>query len=319
MSAELAIITVTRDSAHVLPRFLESTRRVAPRAPLIVVDNGSTDDTLALVRRIRPDALMLPQKRNLGFGRSCNEGARRADSRGLLFANPDVALTAVPAHAPGPGAGLIGPCRLAATCSPRAESGSCYMETSVLEDWVSAVLLRFVPPQVARSLRRRPRRPDWLSGALLLTRSDEFQRLGGFDPRFFLYYEDRDLAARYRRAGLPIRLSTELVGSHAAHSSTPDAGDWWRGAWALVSWFEYVAVWSGQGSAQLACAATRDAFAAALRMGRRWRGAPRVQRKLAEIDYIDDFLATLDTRLPDGDDTYYPCALAALEQTGWLR
>src|SRR4029077_21272933 len=76
--------------------------------------------------------------------------------------------------------------------------------------WRVELLSHVLGPLRPRELPALPRpvvRRDhwWPAGALVCVERQEFLRLGGFDPRFFLYYEDMDLARRYRSAGLPIR------------------------------------------------------------------------------------------------------------------
>ena len=84
----LAVI-VAHNSAPDLPACLSSLR--APEVSAVVVDNGSTDDSAAVVRAAHPWAGMLRQE-NLGFAHACNRGARHAPSDHLLFLNPDAEL-----------------------------------------------------------------------------------------------------------------------------------------------------------------------------------------------------------------------------------
>jgi N-acetylglucosaminyl-diphospho-decaprenol L-rhamnosyltransferase len=65
--------------------------------------------------------------------------------------------------------------------------------------------------QVADTLR-----PDWVAGMFMLFRSGVFERVGGFDERYFLYYEDVDLCARLGRLGLTPALSTRVFAIHDA-------------------------------------------------------------------------------------------------------
>lgn len=61
-----------------------------------------------------------------------------------------------------------------------------------------------------------PFHPDWVAGMFMLLRADAFRRVGGFDERYFLYYEDVDLCARLRRAGYDIRVEPAVRVVHDA-------------------------------------------------------------------------------------------------------
>ena len=88
---------------------------------------------------------------------------------------------------------------------------------------------------------------------MLLAARDEFLGLGGFDPRFFLYYEDRDLSHRYRNAGLPIATTDALRGTHLGTGSSADDGlRVTPMAWSLLGWIQYVAIHDGDRQARRA-------------------------------------------------------------------
>jgi N-acetylglucosaminyl-diphospho-decaprenol L-rhamnosyltransferase len=64
---------------------------------------------------------------------------------------------------------------------------------------------------LTRTLRTRDRQPDWLSGACLAFRIDSWRAVGGFDPDYFMYWEDIDLSVRWRASGRPLRVVVETV------------------------------------------------------------------------------------------------------------
>jgi N-acetylglucosaminyl-diphospho-decaprenol L-rhamnosyltransferase len=57
---------------------------------------------------------------------------------------------------------------------------------------------------------------DWVAGMFMLFRSEAFRRVGGFDERYFLYYEDADICRRLRRIGHDVKLETGARATHAA-------------------------------------------------------------------------------------------------------
>jgi GT2 family glycosyltransferase len=316
----LSIITVAYQSAEKLPDFLASARSAAADAETIVVDNASTDDTVSVARRRGADQVVVSPT-NLGFGRACNLGAERASGDWLLFANPDLAIecvptTTLPAAATseryGIRAGLISEQGSSHRSSLRAEQ-------TVAEDAIAQLLHRLVPRALSGLIPKRRWPPRWASGALFLCRRSEFAAVGGFDPRFFLYFEDRDLAARYRSAGYPILLESHLRGSHGHGQSSQGIDSWIRESWSLVSWIEYRGVWHGTKEARRAAGLTLSTLSCIRLLGERIPG-DRTDRKAAEATHITALLRDVERRLPDAADAadaggaagFYPFARAAL-------
>ena len=62
--------------------------------------------------------------------------------------------------------------------------------------------------------------PDWVGGMFMLFRRETFEQLGGFDPRYFLYYEDVDLCARLRLRGYEVALCPDAKVVHHAQRSS---------------------------------------------------------------------------------------------------
>jgi N-acetylglucosaminyl-diphospho-decaprenol L-rhamnosyltransferase len=308
--SQLSIITVAYQSAEKLPGFLASARSAAPCAESIVVDNASTDETVAVARRHDADRV-ISSSANLGFGRACNLGAGSARGDWLLFANPDLAIESVP---PLP---LLGerPFGIAGGWLSEKGHASCpslRAEPTFAEEAATQLFYRLIPRGHDRLAPRRRRPSRWASGALLLCRRDEFLGLGGFDPRFFLYFEDRDLARRYRRAGHPLRLEERLRGHHGHGASSPGVRSWVREAWSLVSWIEYRGVWRGPAAARHAARLTLSGLSSIRVLGERIPG-DRTTRKAEEVAQILAFLQDLDRQLA-GSENFHPFARAALRE-----
>jgi GT2 family glycosyltransferase len=313
---DLSVVVVTHQSSEHVVDFLDAARSVAPGAEIVVVDNASSDGTPDLVAQTDPAVELIRLDRNPGFGRSCNTGARSAQGAWLLFANPDVRIRAMSlpdgtSEMPfGLGGGkLVG---LAGNHSPPTVRA----ETTLLEDWLRAVLGRFVPSHLYTRLPIREYPPAWVCGGLFLTRRDEYLSLGGFDSRYFLYFEDRDLGARYRAAGLPVRELAGIEGVHLHGASSSGAIGPHREAWAFASWLEFLGIWRGQSAADHAAHSAIAALRAIASVGSLGMGWVRVRRKAAQVDEIIHFLATLERQLPPEDKGYYPHAIRALHKVG---
>jgi N-acetylglucosaminyl-diphospho-decaprenol L-rhamnosyltransferase len=307
---DLSIVTVGYQSAAKLPAFLQSAADAAPGAEYIIVDNASTDDTEAVARQNGAHQVV-HSDRNIGFGRACNLGAESASGQWLLFANPDITLESVPAldrpagERYGLGAGLI------------SEHGSDYKsalraETRVAEDAFAQLWTRFFPRALSSHFPKRRRPARWASAAVLLCRRSEFLSIGGFDRRYFLYFEDRDLGRQYRESMYPLRMEPGLRARHGHGDSSPSVASWVRESWSLVSWIEYRGIWQGQGKAD---ATAKMALSTLQRLQRIGDQLPlgRVRRKNQSVENILGRLRTFDGQLGNDLD-FYPHARAALER-----
>lgn len=315
--SSISVVLVTYNSAHCVDRCLESVERLLDRAEVVVVDNGSVDGSADVVRRVAPRAVVVEMGRNLGFGRACTVAAERAAGDVLLFVNPDVVLTLVDSAAldadlvPEP-LGLVVPLLAGSTGAVPRHPIFRY------RPWPLWLLSEAWEPLRPRELQRPARLATseadaWAAGTLFLVRRDEFVAAGCFDPRFFLYAEDVDLSRRYRRLGLPIRLTTALVGEHAGAASSaeedPDAARVAPIAWSILGALEYVSIWHGP---RLAARAARlvvfslQLQTLALRAIRR---VPRATRKRRQVAAISAFLA----KHAESDSDYCPGAAAALQ------
>ncbi|MGH1573674.1 glycosyltransferase family 2 protein [Methylobacterium sp. P31] len=201
--------------------------RDAAAVQVTVVDNasvdGSADNLPALPRPLR----LIRNDANLGFGRACNQGAAAGDAPAILFLNPDtqvepdaldVARTALMAD---PRTGIVGarlvdPDGRTARCCARTPSGLGLLGRALALDRLGLVRPHFI---LAWD-HAEDRAVDQVMGAFLMVRRDLFRVLGGFDPRFFVYWEDVDLCARARGAGFAVRHVAGAVARHIGQGTT---------------------------------------------------------------------------------------------------
>lgn len=229
MTLPITAIVVSHNSVAALPTCLDALReRLAPDQ-LLVVDNASTDASVAVASEHSADVMV--SRVNGGFGAGCNLGARSARNDLLLFVNPDVCITAVDAVkllelADRRPLGLVAPRVLLTQDADHVESTlrrSLPWPCVVAREAVGPVL----PREASRWLRRyldSPGRRSWLSGALILCARAEFLDIGGFDERLFLYYEDQELSRRYERHGLPLEITDAVAGRHIGGGSSGSIG-----------------------------------------------------------------------------------------------
>lgn len=213
---------VTFNNAGVIGRCLDSL--AASLEPdqvvdLLVVDNGSTDETLAIVRAFAdraPEALRVSVKQapeNLGFGRGHNLAIHQATADHHVICNPDIIFRGNPLKSLGeyldanPDIGILSPMVLNEDLTPQHLNKR-------LPTVLDLFLRRFLPAPFRPLFRRRLDHYEmrdvpydhisdvpFVSGAFLFCRSEALRRVGGFDPAYFLYFEDVDLSRSVQKAG----------------------------------------------------------------------------------------------------------------------
>ena len=224
---DLSILIVTYNSRPLLDALLDGLARQIDglNAEVVLVDNASHDGTADAVAERHPGVRLVRSSQNLGFAAGNNLAARHAKGRVLLLLNPD-ALPARGCVARGlalmngdAGVGLAGARLLAddGSTQPSARMFPTLMQEAIV---LSGLAARFPRSRWLGRLDRTWADPahaapvDWVPGAFALVRHDLFDRLGGFDERFFLYYEEVDLCRRIQAAGFRVQYWPELRVHH---------------------------------------------------------------------------------------------------------
>ncbi len=214
-SADVAILIVSYNTEDLLRDSLRSVyeQRGSLRQQVIVVDNGSVDRSVDMIRAEFPDVELIDAKENLGFARGVNLAATRANAEFLLLLNPDTLVLdraierLVQFARSNPGHGLYGGRALKRDGS--LELSSCWALPTVWSMTCFALGLstvfrhsRWFDPEAMADWRRDTvREVGIITGCLLLASRDDWRVLNGFDERYFMYGEDADLAFRARQAG----------------------------------------------------------------------------------------------------------------------
>jgi GT2 family glycosyltransferase len=262
----ITVVVTTFNSADHIDDCLGSIARHLPSAQSVVVDNGSTDGTQERVRERFPDALVLAGHGNVGFGAACNLGAQQASGDYLLFLNPDAELMTADGEAlreesRAPSFGMLASSLLeGGSTTPLLRRHSGRWPAELLGAHLLAILSPLAP-RPRHMERHTGRGLCTVSGAAFMVRAWEFRALGGFDERFFMYYEDTDLTQRYLRQGYPLRASRAIAIRHVGGTSAPVPR---RNALSFLGWLEYLAKWHGPGAARRAAAAAKLAYALVL-------------------------------------------------------
>ena len=221
----LSIIVVTHDSRDAvevgLPPLAE---QLGPHDELVVVDNASSDGTLAVVRQIAPAAVVVETGRNAGFAGGANAGARAASGDLLVFLNPDAAPRAGFTEA------IRAPLRerrgWTAWMGLVTSDGGRLVNTNGGVVHFTGIAWAGEAGAPAPGALGGPREVAFLSGACLAVPRAAWEASGGFAEQFFMYHEDVDLSLRLRLAGGRFGVEPTAVVDHDYEFAKGDAK--WR-------------------------------------------------------------------------------------------
>ena len=222
---KFSAIIVNYNSARSIASCLNSIvayGRSVELSDILVLDNASTDETRTIVSSKYPQVRLIEQRVNLGFGKGVNCLAEIARGEVYLILNPDCVVQTNclryldEAFARFPDAALIG-------CQLVDEEGRKQPSSWNLPTLHSIFLEAMLPYKTSLNFVTRSRSAfdevPMISGAAMAIRSTIFHALGGFDERFFLYFEDADLCKRARDQHYPIYILPQSIVFHSARKS----------------------------------------------------------------------------------------------------
>ena len=213
---DLSVVVVTHNSSAYIQACLRSILEQMGEVDheVIIVDNASSDETIRMIEQEFPRVTLIPNPLNLGFAGANNLGLRRAKGEFVLLMNPDTRWKrgdikkALQFLVSRPDIGALG-CRLI------LEDGSWQKSHGNFPTLGKELKEAFYLPRLFPRWRccqgmfayreRNGKGPvDWVAGAFCLCRRDVVGEMGGFDERYFLYYEDIDLSNGIRGKGMEI-------------------------------------------------------------------------------------------------------------------
>lgn len=241
MACDLSIIVVNWNTKDFLLRCLESIKVYTKKTSyeIIVVDNFSSDGSAEMVEENFPDVILIRNKRNEGFGRANNQGLARAKGKYVLFLNSDVAVNencldrmfALMEQNPDVGASA---CKL--TFPDGSLQHSCRQFPSFKVYLLMLLGLRYSFPRM--KIFREYLMLDWdhsdvrevdqIMGSFMFIRKDVLNRVGSFDERFWMYFEEVDLCLRIKRGGWKIVHYPYASAVHFLSRSSEQWGGWKR-------------------------------------------------------------------------------------------
>ena len=214
------VVVNWRQTASTLACLASLERGGATLSTVVVVDNEAEGEVEQALRALHPDVTVLPQPANLGFAAAVNIGVRHALARGataILLLNNDAELE------PGAMDGLT----TAMAAEPRVGvlTAKVYLTETPERLWaVGGVYTGGRVIELGAGERDAGRyddaRLDFVYGCAMVVRAETFRDIGGFDERYFLYYEDIDLCLRAQQAGWRVAMAPHARVLHEGSKST---------------------------------------------------------------------------------------------------
>lgn len=262
----LSIIIVNWNTRNILRDCLESvysgTKKV--QFEIIVIDNASTDDSVAMVKSNFPQVVLIENSENRGFAAANNQGMAIAKGRYVLLLNNDTiildkAVDVVVAFAQGhPKAGVVG-CRV--LNEDKTLQSSCFMFPSILNMFLWIAGLSKLFPRSRFFGRERMtwwdrddvREVDVLTGCFMLVRREAIEQIGLMDEQFFMYFEETDWCYRFKQAVWKVMFTPcgeiiHLGGASSKQVRMPMVNQWRK---SMLLYYkkhktlsEYIAAWA---------------------------------------------------------------------------
>jgi GT2 family glycosyltransferase len=201
---DISVIVVTYNSADQIATCLQSVlAQTGVTFEVVVVDNASADNTLAQLANF--EVRIIANQENVGFGRGNNLGFAASRGHYIYLLNPDARLAGKNS--------LVELCRRM-DANPRwGMAGTLVLSADGKSESPPAT---GYPGQrhVHRDFSKLPGAIAWVLGASMIVRRELYEKLGGFDPGFFLYSEETDFCLRLRELGFEIGHIAEVAISH---------------------------------------------------------------------------------------------------------
>lgn len=229
----IEVVVVTRNSSGHIGACVDSI--VEARALPVIVDNGSTDDTLEIVRSRCAAAKIITTGENLGYGKAINLGFKETNGEFVVLSNPDVVFLDHSIHQlieflrTEPTIGIAGPQQMFPDRSWQRSYGDLPGIWPGIKDAVGITTLHNNIRKILwpRGFSRKPKEVPYVDGAVVAVRRGAFLEMGGFDESFYFYSDESDLCARLRKSGWGVVFfpSAEIIHVRGADSAKVDRSE----------------------------------------------------------------------------------------------
>ncbi len=218
MSCDISVVVVNYNTKNSTVACLKSLIKYSSgvKTEIILVDNASSDGSLAAIEKVRPKATIIRNHSNLGFGTANNQGAKIAKGRFILFLNSDTLLFEnslmkildwMNAHKEAD----VVACRLVNPDNTLQYSLGHFPDLPRIVCWMGFIddipgIKRIFPAFHLEHPKwyQKDMPVDWATGAFLMIRKEVFEKTGGFDEKMFMYGEEVEWELRIKKLGFKI-------------------------------------------------------------------------------------------------------------------
>jgi GT2 family glycosyltransferase len=221
VTPSVAIVILNWNTAHYLSRFLSSVLQTSyPNKQIYVIDNNSSDNSIALLQQHYPSVNIIPMNDNLGFAGGYNYGLARIKADYYLIVNSDIEVT------PGfiePLVGLLENNPEIGICQPKLLSltdRQMFEYAGAAGGWMDRLGFPFTRGRVLTTIEKDNGQYDateeifWATGGCMCFSAKLFAEVGGFYDYYFMHQEDIDLCWRVRNIGYSIYACPSSVVYH---------------------------------------------------------------------------------------------------------
>ncbi|MGE5401627.1 MAG: glycosyltransferase [Ignavibacteriales bacterium] len=215
---DLSIIIVNFNVKEFLQNLLNSILKSSGNisTEIIIVDNASDDGSVEIIKEKFPSVKLIANKKNIGFGAANNQGLQAAQGKYILLINPDTIVQEdtfkklIEFFEKTPDAGLVG-------CKVLNSDGTLQLacRRGFPGPWTSFCKVSGLSKLFPKSRlfarynltfldENQTYEVDAISGAFMMMKREVYEKIGGFDPQFFMYGEDLDLCFRTQKAGFKV-------------------------------------------------------------------------------------------------------------------
>jgi GT2 family glycosyltransferase len=222
MNPKIAIVILNWNGAKLLPQFLPSVIQFSKgdSTEIIVADNGSTDESLSMLKKKFPEVKIIDLKQNFGFARGYNEALKQVEADYFVILNSDVEVTAGWLEAP---IRLMETDPSIAAVQPKIlsyQNRTHFEYAGAAGGFIDRFGYPFCRGRIFNEVEADNGQYDnvadifWTTGACMFVRSKLFREVGGFDADFWAHMEEIDLCWRLKNRGFRIVYTPESTVFH---------------------------------------------------------------------------------------------------------